>query len=221
MRDVEPTVFIVDNDTPVLKNLEALMQSVRLRPEIYLFAEDFFRNYDCSRPGCLILAVRMPRMSGIEAYRQLRQEGSDIPVIFLTGHGDIPTAVSMMRGGAFDFLQKPCNDQYLIDRVQAAIAQNLESRQHNSEQKAIAARLKTLSPRELDVVHHLMGGLTSKAIARELGVSLKTVDFHRANIMRKADVQTVAKLAQLLIRGGYSKENHQLSRARTSCPAAI
>jgi two-component system response regulator FixJ len=221
MRDMEATVFIVDNDTPVLKSLEALMQSVRLRPEIYLFAEDFFRNYDCSRPGCLILAVRMPKISGVEAYRQLRREGSDIPVIFITRHPDVPTAVSMMREGAFDFLQKPCNDQYLIERVQAAIAKNLENRQHNSEQKAIAAQLKTLSPRELDVVHHLMNGLTSKGIACELGVGLKTVDFHRANVMRKAEVQTVAELVQLLIQGGYSKENHPLSRTRTSCLAAV
>jgi FixJ family two-component response regulator len=217
---MEATVFIVDNDTPVLKSLEALMQSVRLRVEIYLSAEDSFRNYDRSRPGCLILALRIPRMSGIEVYRQLRREGSDVPVIFLTGYSDVPTAVGMMREGAFDFLQKPCNDQYLIERVQAAIAKDLENRQRNSEQNAIAARLKTLSPRELDVVHYLMNGLTSKAIARELGVSIKTVDFHRANIMRKADVQTVAKLVQVLLQGGYSKEN-QLSRTRTRCLAAV
>lgn len=221
MREMEPTVFIVDNDTPVLKGLEALMQSVRLRVEIYLFAEDFFRNYDGLRPGCLILDVRMPRMSGVEAYRQLRREGSDLPVIFITGHPDIPTAVSMMREGAFDFLQKPCNDEYLIDRVQAAIAQSLESRQRNSEQNAVDAQLKTLSPRELDVVHCLMAGGTSKAIAGELGISLKTVDFHRANVMRKAGVQTVAKLVQLLIQGGYSKENHPWSRTRSTSLAAI
>jgi two-component system response regulator FixJ len=221
MRDMEATVFIVDNDTPVLKSLEALMQSVRLRVEIYLFAEDFFRNYDCSRPGCLILDVRMPKISGIEVHRQLRREGSDIPVIFLTGHADVATAVGMMREGAFDFLEKPCNDQYLIDRVQTAIARSLESQQHNSEQKAIAAQLGTLSPRELDVVHHLMHGLTSKAISHELGVGLKTVDFHRANIMRKAGAETVAELVQLLIRGGYSKENHPLNRTRTSCLAAV
>jgi two-component system response regulator FixJ len=109
MRDMEPTVFIVDNDTPVLKSLEALMQSVRLRVEIYLFAEDFFRNYDGVRPGCLILDVRMPKISGIEVYRQLRRKGSDIPVIFLTGHAEVATAVGMMREGAFDFLEKPCH----------------------------------------------------------------------------------------------------------------
>lgn len=220
MRDMEPTVFIVDNDTPTLKSLEALMQSVRLRVEIYLFAEDFFRNYDWSRPGCLILGVRLPRVSGLEVHKQLRREGNDVPVIFLTQHGDVATAVAAMREGAFDFLQKPCSDQYLIDRVQAAIAKNHESWQRNTEQRAIAARLKTLSPRERDVVNHLMDGRTSKSIAHELGVSLKTVDFHRANIMRKTDVQTVAALVHLVIRGGYSAEN-QLSRPPIGSPAAV
>jgi two-component system, LuxR family, response regulator FixJ len=220
MRDLEPTVFIVDNDTPTLKSLEALMQSVRLRVEIYLLAEDFLRNYDSSRPGCLILGVRLPRVSGLEVHKQLRREGNHIPVIFLTQHGDVATAVTAMREGAFDFLQKPCNDQYLVDRVQAAIAQNRENGQRNAEQRAIAARLQALSPRERDVVNHLMGGRTSKSIARELGVSLKTVDFHRANIMRKTGVQTVAALVHLVIRGGYSTES-QSSRPQTSSLAAI
>ena len=151
--------------------------------------------------------MRLPKVSGIEVYRQLRKEGSDLPVIFLTRHGDIATAVRAMRKGAFDFLEKPHHDQYLIDRVQAAIAENLESRRRNSEQKAMAARLKTLSPRELDVVNHLMDGRTSKAIAHELGVSLKTVDFHRANIMRKAGAETVAHLVYLLVGSGYAREN--------------
>jgi FixJ family two-component response regulator len=163
----------------------------------------------------------MPKISGIEVHRQLRREGSDLPVIFHTGHADVATAVSMMREGAFDFLEKPCNDQYLIERVQAAIAKNLQSQQHNSEQSAIAAQLKTLSPRELDVVHCLMAGGTSKAIAGELGINLKTVDFHRANIMRKAGAETVAKLVQVLIRGRYSKENHLLSRTRSTSLAAL
>lgn len=220
MRDMEPTVFIVDNDTPTLKSLEALMQSVRLRVEIYLLAEDFFRNYECARPGCLILGVRLPRISGLEVHKQLRRDGNDIPVIFLTQHGDVATAVAAMRAGAFDFLQKPCSDQYLLDRVQAAIAQNRESWQRNTEQRAIAARLQALSPREYDVINHLMAGRTSKGIAHELGVSLKTVDFHRANIMRKAGVQTIAELVHLVIRGGYSKES-QLSRPPTGSLATV
>ncbi len=202
------------------ENIESLMQSVRLRVEIYLCAEDFFRNYDCARPGCLILGVRMPHVSGPEVYRQLRREGNDIPVIFLTQHGDVATAVTAMREGAFDFLQKPCSEQYLVDRVQAAIAQNRESWQRNAEQRAIAARLQALSPRERDVVNHVMDGRTSKSIARELGVSLKTVDFHRANIMRKAGVQTVAALVHLVIRGGYSTKSLS-SQPQTDSLAAI
>jgi two-component system, LuxR family, response regulator FixJ len=220
MRDQEPTVFIIDHEAPVLKGLEALMGSVRLRAEIYLSAEDFFPCYNRMRPGCLILEVRMPRTSGIEIYRRLRREGCDLPVIFLTRHGDVPTAVTAMRDGAFDFLEKPPHDQYLIDRVQAAIAHCLESRRRDSELHALAARFKTLSPREYDIVDHLMDGQTSKAIARVLGVSLKTVDFHRANIMRKAGVETVAELVYLLVKSGYSREDRP-DRVPRSSPALV
>jgi two-component system, LuxR family, response regulator FixJ len=207
MRELESTVFILDDDTPVLKGLEALMESVRLRAEVYLSADDFFRNYDPARPGCLILDVRMPGASGIEVYRRLRDEGSDIPVIFLTGYGDVGIAVGAMREGAFDFLEKHGNDQYLIDRVQAALAQDRANRRRNHEHSAIAGRLSTLSPRELQVVDQLLSGKTSKVIARDLGVGLKTVDFHRVNIMRKLGVETIADLVYLLVKNGYSREN--------------
>jgi len=215
---MEPTVFIVDDDAALLKGLEALMTSVRLRAEIYLSAEDFFANYHRARPGCLVLDVRMPGISGIGAYRRLREEGSHVPVIFLTGHADIRTAVGAMRDGAFDFLEKPVNDQYLIDRVQAAIALDRENRRRDVEQEEIVLRLKTLSPRELEVMDQLMAGQTSKAIARELGVGLKTVDFHRANIMRKVGVETVAELVRLVIKGKYVKEDRL---SRTPCDALV
>ncbi len=220
MRELEPTVFIVDDDVTVLKGLEALMQSVRLRGEIYLSAADFFRNYHLSRRGCLILSVRLPRISGMEAYRQLRQSGSHLPVIFLTGHGDVATAVAAMRDGAFDFLEKPPNPQYLIDRVQAAIAKDQEDRHCLSEQNARVARLRALSSRELEVVDHLLQGKTSKSIARELGISLKTVDFHRADIMRKVRVETVAELVYLVVKSGYSREN-RLGRAPETVSEAV
>lgn len=220
MRDQEPTVFILDNDVPVARGLAALMESVRLSAEVYTSAEDFFAQYDPARAGCLILDVRMPQVSGVEAYRRLRREGSDLPVIFLTGHADVATAVAAMRDGAFDFLEKPANDQYLIDRVQAALAQALERRRHEAEQNAIAARLSVLSPRELDIVDHLMDGRTSKAIACQLSVSLKTVDFHRANIMRKIGVDTVAELVYLLVKGGYSKDN-RLTHAHREALVAV
>jgi len=215
MRETEATVFIVDDETAVLKGLEALLESVRLRVEIYLAAEDFFRNYDVSRPGCLILDVRMPRISGMEVYRRLREQGSEIPVIFLCGHADIPTAVAAMREGAFDFLEKPVHDQYLIDRVHAAMALDRDTRRHNAERDALAARIETLSDRELEVVHHLMAGKTSKAIARDLGVGLKTVDFHRANIMRKMAAETVAELVCRFVKGGFFR-SHPSHRPRSN-----
>ena len=220
MRELEPTVFIVDDDAPVLKGLEALLLSVRVRTEIYLSAEDFFRDYTPIRPGCLILDVRMPRIGGIEVYRRLRQEGSDIPVIFMTGHTDIATAVAAMREGAFDFLEKPFNDQYLIDRVHAALAWDRENRGRNAERNAVATRLKALSPRELEVIDHLMAGQTSKTIAWNLGVGVKTVDFHRANIMRKTGAETTAELVCLLLEGGYSIHRRS-SRSPRRSPAVV
>jgi len=206
MRELEPTVFIVDSDTRTLKSLQALFESVRLRAEIYLSAEDFFRSYDRARPGCLILEVRLPRIGGIEVQRRMRAARSDLPVIFLTGHGDLTTAVTAMRDGAFDFLEKPPIEQYLLDRVQTAVAQDRERRRHDAARDAAAARLRALSPREIEVVNHLLEGKTSKGISRALGIGLKTVDFHRANIMRKMGVETAVELVYLLVKAGYSPE---------------
>jgi two-component system response regulator FixJ len=206
MKELEPTVFIVDADGPTLKDLEVLLQSVRLRTETYLSAEDFFGNYHHSRPGCLILNDRLPGVGGIGAYRRLRQEGDHLPVIFLTGHGTVATAVRAMREGAFDFLEKPLDHQYLIDRVQAAIAQDRDHRRQRAEHEGIARRFQALSARELAVLDGVVSGQTSKAIARTLGIEPKTVDVHRANIMRKVGVVTPTDLVYLALQSGHSRE---------------
>jgi FixJ family two-component response regulator len=212
-------VFIVDDDAPALKDLEALMKSVRLRTELYLSAEDFFRNYDRSRPGCLLLAHLLPGMGGIGAFRQLRQNGDGIPVIFLARHGTIAAAVRAMREGAFDFLEKPPEPEYLIDQIQAAICLDRQNRLQEAQREEIAMRLKHLSRREIEVIDGLMAGQTSKAIARELGVAVKTVDFHRANIMRKIRVETIAELVHVIIKGGYARENRLSGTPRGSLAA--
>jgi len=206
MRELERTVFIVDDDAPALKDLEALLKSVRLRTKIYLSGEDFVRDYDGSQSGCLILEIRLPGMGGMQIYRRLREEGCDIPVIFLTGHGGVPMAVRAIHAGAFDFLQKPANPQYLIDRVHAAIAQDRDNRRQRAEHEGIARRFQTLSVRELAVLDGVVSGQTSKAIAQTLGIEPKTVDVHRANIMRKVGVGTPAGLVYLALKNGYSRE---------------
>jgi len=220
MRELEPTVFIVDGDVGVLKSLDILMDSVRLRTEMYLSAEDFFRSYDRAGPGCLILEDRLPGIGGLGAYRRLRETGDNIPVIFLTAYGTVATAVRTMQEGAFDFLEKPPNDQYLIDRVQAALAQDRENLRQEAEKEEMGRRFQRLSPRERTVLDQLVGGRTSKAIARNLGIEPKTVDVHRANIMRKVGVGTTAGLVYLALTSGYSGER-PLCELRDYSPATL
>lgn len=213
MPDVEPTVFVVDEDAEVQRRIRGQMESVRLRVEGYTTTGEFAEKHDPSRPGCLILEVRMRGMSGMNLYRRLRREGNRIPVIFLTKHGDVPMAVEAMREGAFHFLEKPFNDQYLLDQVHAAIAQDRRTRREEAEHRAAAARFESLSAREKDVLAEVLAGRTNKAIARRLGVTIKTVEFHRSNIMEKAGVESVAELIYLLVKSGWDKrirrENNQ------------
>jgi two-component system response regulator TtrR len=220
MSESPSTVFIVDDDEPVLECLKTLMESVQLRTEIYGSAQDFVRNYDRSAVGCLILDLRMLGVGGMGLYRQLREEGSDLPVIYLTGYADIPTAVSAMREGAFDFLEKPFRGQYLVHQVQTAIARHRESQERNARQQEIARRWKALSARELEVVERFVSGLTSRAIALDLDISLKTVHFHRVNIMRKLAVKTIVGLIYLVLSNESLREN-RLNRTLTASYATI
>lgn len=206
---MEPAVFIVDDEPAVRESLEALLRSVGLSVETYAMPRDFLSRHDQSRPGCLILDMRMPQMSGLRLHRKLRDEGSEIPVIFLTGHADVATAVEVMRNGAFDLLEKPFNEQHLLDRVQAALARDRQNRRQRAGRQAAAARLKSLSPRERQIVEHVIEGRTSKAIACRLGIGVTTVDSLRADIMRKLGVETVAELVLLLVRGGYDRDRRR------------
>ncbi len=220
MSELPPTVFIVDDDAAVQESLKALMESVQLHTETYTSTKDFWQNYDRARLGCLILDLRLPGVSGLGLYRQLREEGSDIPVIFLTGYADIATAVGAMRDGAFDFVEKPFRSQYLITQVQTAITAHQESRERSAQRRAIALRWEALSARELEVVERFVNGLTSRAIALDLGVSLKTVHFHRVNILRKLGVKTVIGLIYLVISNEYLTE-HYSSPALMASLAAV
>lgn len=202
MSESEPTVFIVDDDSAVLKGLRLLVKSLRMNVETYLSAQEFLDSYDPARPGCLVLDVRMPGISGLELQEKLRQRNISIPVIIMTGYGEVAVAVEAMKKDAMEFLEKPISDQVLLDRIQKAIAKDARIRQEQAVQKTITSRLALLTPRERQVMDLVIAGKLNKVIARELGVSRKTVEFHRSNIMKKMKVESLAELVRLVIESG-------------------
>lgn len=202
MSESEPTVFIVDDDSAVLKGLRLLVKSLRLHVETYLSAQEFLDSYDPARPGCLVLDVRMPGISGLELQEKLRQRNINIPVIIMTGYGEVAVAVEAMKKDAMEFLEKPISGQVLFDRIQKAIAKDARIRQEQAAQKTITSRLELLTSRERQVMDLVIAGKLNKVIARELGISQKTVEFHRSNIMKKMKVESLAELVRLVIESG-------------------
>ena len=197
-----PTVHVVDDDDAVRSSLRLLLKSVGLPTVTYESARDFLAGYDSDQPGCLVLDVRMPGMSGPELQEELNRRGAMIPVIFVTGHGDIPMAVEAMQHGAFDFLQKPFRDQDLITRVQKALELDAQNRAELREASLIRDRYESLTPREREVFQLLALGKANKEVAAMLGLSLGTVKKHRENLQRKLDCHSAAELARLAIREG-------------------
>ncbi len=195
----EPTVFIVDDDRAVCDSLRWLVESVGLDVETHSSAREFLDTYDLERPGCLILDVRMPEMSGIEALKAFADRGLPIPVIVITGHGDVPTAVRAMKLGAVDLIEKPFNDQLLLDRIQECIRQDADNRRELAGRAEIVDRFKTLSPREREVMDLVVAGKSNKVIARQLGTSPKTIEAQRANVMRKLGTGSLAELVQMAV----------------------
>jgi two-component system, LuxR family, response regulator FixJ len=196
-RPATPTVFVVDDDEGVRDSLKFLLKSVGLATKTLASAGEFLSSYDVSQPGCLVLDVRMPAMSGLELQQQLNIRGAMIPVIFITGHGDIPMAVEAMQHGAFDFLQKPFRDQDLIDRLQKALAKDAENRLELKQRDQIRSRFETLTPREHEVLVLMVRGLPNKIMAAELGVSQRTVEIHRARVMEKTEAGSLAHLVRM------------------------
>ncbi len=195
----EPTVFVVDDEADIRDALRMLLGSVGLKVETFGSAREFLKGYDPSRPGCLILDVRMPGMSGPELQEQLRTNRIQIPVIIITGHGDVPTTVRTMKAGAIDVIEKPFNDQVLIDRVQQALARDARQREAAAGVKAIERRLARLTPREREVMEGIVQGKLNKVIAADLGLSTRTVEIHRARIMEKMQAKSVSKLVQMVL----------------------
>lgn len=196
----EPTVFVVDDDADVLEAVAFLLQGVGLEVETYVSAKEFLEGYDPLKPGCLVLDVRMPGMSGLELQERLEALGSALPIIFLSAHGDVPIAVHAIKAGAVDFLEKPFRDQELIDKVQHAIEENARLRRELVERNRIAARIDALTPREREVMELVVQGKTNKAIASELGLSQRTVEIHRARVMGKMQAESLPELVQMVMR---------------------
>src|SRR5271170_3181527 len=194
-----PTVFVVDDDEGVRNSMRFLLKSVGLATRVLPSASEFLDTYKPSQPGCLVLDVRMPGMSGLELQRQLNLRGAVIPVIFITGHGDIPMAVEAMQQGAFDFLQKPFRDQDLIDRIQRALERDSRSRTALAQRARILERLESLTPREQQVMSLMTRGMPNKVMAAELGVSQRTVEIHRARVMEKSDAASLAQLVRMVM----------------------
>jgi two-component system, LuxR family, response regulator FixJ len=194
-----PKVMVVDDDAGVRNAMRVLLKSVGLESVLYASAQEFLAGYDNSQPGCLLLDIRMPVVSGLELQQQLNLRGAVIPVIFMTGHGDIPMAVEAMQQGAFDFLQKPFRDQDLIDRIQRAIVRDGELRKSLGEHERIRERLESLTPREREVLDLMTQGKQNKAIAQVLDVSPRTVEIHRARVMQKMEAESIAELVRMML----------------------
>jgi len=200
MSNGEPTVFIVDDDDEVRDSLEDLVDSVGLKAEIFASAQEFLAAYDPLRAGCLVLDIRMPGMSGLELQEKLGERQAVLPIIFITGHGDVPMAVEAMRRGAVDFIQKPFRDQDLLDRINSALAQGVGRREDMEEQRAIEERIHSLTRREYQVMEMVVEGKANKVIAIDLGLSQRTVEVHRANVMEKMRAKTLADLVRMVPR---------------------
>lgn len=195
----EGTVFIVDDNAAVRDAIRWLVEQVGLTARTYGAAQEFLSAYRPGVRGCLVLDIRMPGMSGLDLQERLLKVGATLPIIFVTGHGDVPVTVRAMKAGAFDFLQKPFNDNMLLDAIFAAIRQSEEMRAEEERRAQAAQGLAALTAREREVLRLLRGGKSSKLIAADMGISVRTVEGHRANIMDKMNARTVGQLVEMVI----------------------
>jgi len=191
-------VFIVDDDEAIRDALSWLFQSRGVAVKSYDSAEAFLAEWRPGQSGCLLLDIRMSGMSGLDLFDRLRDVSSSLPVIFLTGHGDVPMAVSALKKGAMDFVEKPFNDNELVDRVIEALALSAQRREREADTAGIASRLANLTARERQVMDLVLAGKLNKVIADDLGITMRTVEVHRAHVFEKMGVKTAVELAQLL-----------------------
>jgi len=195
----DQTVFIVDDDEGVRDGLSLLLATVGQSCELYECGQEFLDAYDGSKRGCLLLDIRMPRMTGLDLQKKLLEQGSKLPIIFITGHGDIPMAVEAMRRGALDFIRKPFREHDLLERINEALDIDEDSHRKERYRQAFAEKLATLSEREREVFDRVADGHMNKVIAGDLGISERTVEVHRGQVMKKLDVRTLAQLVRIKI----------------------
>jgi len=199
----EPVVYVVDDDDGMRRALGALLSTVGFKTELFSRPSEFLERFKADDAGCLVLDIRMPEMSGLELQQRLNRMGAMLPVIFITGHGDVPMAVQAMKEGAFQFLQKPFRDQELIDHINHALTFDSENRKNLARKAELTRRLETLTPRERQVMDLIVEGEANKVMAIDLGLSERTVEIHRAKVMEKMQARSVAHLVkmQLLLKG--------------------
>ncbi|GAA0405195.1 response regulator transcription factor [Cocleimonas flava] len=204
MTNQTQTVFIVDDDQAVRDSLADLMDSVGINVETYATANDFLGQYTSDRLGCLILDIRMPGMSGLELQQELIRRDTVLPIIFITGHGDVPMAVQAIQAGALDFIQKPFRDQDLLDRVNYAL-KSCDSQQNNQQQtQSVKKHIHNLTPREHQVMEMIVEGKANKVIAIDLGLSQRTIEVHRKNVMQKLEARSLAELVRIVTQTGLA-----------------
>lgn len=203
----DPTVFVVDDDPAMRESLRWLIESIQLPVEVFSSSADFQKSYNPSRPGCLVLDVRMPGQSGLDLQKQLASRNIELPIIIITGHADVPMAIRAMKQGAVDFIEKPFNDQVLLERIAQCIERDAERRALRDQQAQIQQRFAALTSREHEVMIRVVRGKANKIIADELGLSPKTIEVHRASVMRKMEAESLAELVRmtLLIEPGAGK----------------
>lgn len=205
MNERDAVLFVVDDDAAMRRSLAYLFDSAGWRVASFESAHDFLDRYDGHVPGCLVLDVRMPLMSGLELQQTLKDHGIRLPILFLTGHGDLAMAVQAMKTGACDFLEKPCKDQVLLDAVTRAVQHSIEECRISTQTRTAQTALATLTAREREVAELMAAGKPNKIIARELAISDKTVQVHRHNTMEKLGVHSAAEIAHLLM---AAKQGH-------------
>jgi FixJ family two-component response regulator len=201
-KDDTAIVYLVDDDDAVRDALGMLFKSIGLKHDSCSSALDFLQRYDPARHSCLVADIRMPGLSGLELQQRLNEQRAEIPIIFITGHGDVPMAVTAMKSGAADFIQKPFRDQDLIERINKALARDRERRRGRAEEDEIRGRIALLTPREKEVMERVVRGQANKVIAMDLGVSQRTVELHRARVMKKLGLRSVAQLVHAVDRIG-------------------
>lgn len=203
---VDQKVFVVDDDEGVREGLSILLSTVGQSCELYASAHEFLDAYDKEKHGCLVLDIRMPRMTGLDLQEALIEIGSKLPIIFITGHGDIPMAVEAMRRGAVDFIRKPFREFDLLDRINEALNLNENAHKQARNRQALEEKLSSLSEREREVFELVADGEMNKVIAADLGISERTVEVHRGQVMKKLDVKTLAQLVRVKIESELTAE---------------